>query len=64
MKPEKRARLGGGGSCVCVECGHREPHRAGVPRRDERCPKCGKGMLRESSPHHRAALERQREKAK
>jgi hypothetical protein len=49
---------------VCVACGHREPHRAGVPCRDAHCPKCGKAMLREGSPHHRAALEHQRDKAK
>jgi len=63
MKSDERARLGSSGWCVCVACGHREPHRAGVPCRDARCPKCGKAMLREGSPHHLAALERRGNKA-
>lgn len=54
-------RRGGGGSagfCVCVGCGHREAHRPGVPCREVRCPHCGKGMLREGSPHHQEVLAR------
>jgi hypothetical protein len=50
------AAMGHGGWCVCVACGHREPHRAGVPCREERCPACGKAMLREGSAHHQAFL--------
>jgi hypothetical protein len=50
------AAMGHGGWCVCIVCGHREPHRAGVPCREERCPKCGKAMLREGSAHHQGFL--------
>ena len=50
--------MGSGGWCVCVACGHRQPHRPGVPCREEKCPSCGRVMLREGSPHHRQALTR------
>ncbi len=50
--------MGSGGFCVCVACGTRVPHRQGVPCREERCPSCGKAMLREGSPHHRDVLAR------
>jgi predicted Fe-Mo cluster-binding NifX family protein len=29
------------GFCVCPHCGHREPHQAGVPCAEQRCPVCG-----------------------
>jgi len=29
---------------------------------EERCPKCGKVMLREGSEHYRAAMEKKRSK--
>ena len=51
-------RLAEGGFCVCLHCGTRIPHRAGIPCRTERCPSCGTAMLREGSEHHRLALER------
>jgi hypothetical protein len=56
MTNSNGAAMGQGGWCVCVACGHREPHRAGVPCREGRCPTCGKAMLREGSAHHRAFL--------
>jgi len=49
---------GAGGTCICVSCGHREPHRPGSPCRTARCPRCGKAMLREGSAHHAALLEK------
>lgn len=48
-----RGRMGGqfaggpGGSCVCPQCGHKEPHERGVPCNQSRCPKCGLPMTRE-----------------
>jgi len=48
-----RGRLGGprqggvGGSCLCPNCGHREPHEVGVPCMQKQCPKCGTAMTRE-----------------
>ena len=40
------AAAGPGGYCVCPSCGHREPHVAGVPCYQEKCPKCGTKMAR------------------
>ncbi|MBN1814965.1 MAG: hypothetical protein JXA14_24230 [Anaerolineae bacterium] len=41
---------GPGGTCVCPNpnCGHREPHQAGVPCYQKKCPKCGTQMIREA----------------
>jgi hypothetical protein len=47
-----RGGMGAGGTCICVACGHREAHRPGAPCRRQRCPRCGKAMLREGSAHH------------
>lgn len=58
MKTEDVERLGRDGWCVCVACGARVSHRPGVPCREERCPTCGRAMLREGSPHHQEALAR------
>ncbi len=38
---------GGAGFCVCPECGHREPHRRGVPCIQRQCPQCGTALTRE-----------------
>ncbi len=35
------------GYCVCVQCGHREPHERGMPCTQVRCPKCGSAMTRQ-----------------
>lgn len=48
-----RGRMGGPlaggpvGTCLCPNCGHREPHERGVPCVRTRCPKCGTAMARE-----------------
>jgi NAD-dependent SIR2 family protein deacetylase len=41
--------LAGGavGTCLCPNCGHREPHERGAPCVQKRCPKCGTAMTRE-----------------
>jgi hypothetical protein len=54
-----RSGNGAGGMCICVHCGQRQPHRPGSPCRDERCPQCGKAMLREGAAHHAAYLARE-----
>jgi hypothetical protein len=38
---------GPGGNCVCTNCGHKVPHKAGEPCYDVKCPKCGGQMMRE-----------------
>ncbi|MDZ7822501.1 MAG: ferredoxin [Candidatus Marinimicrobia bacterium] len=42
--PGKRG--GPGGYCVCPRCGHKEPHRAGQPCYQMRCPECNALMTR------------------
>jgi predicted Fe-Mo cluster-binding NifX family protein len=48
-----RGRMGGPlaggvpGTCLCPECGHREPHERGVPCARRKCPKCGTAMTRQ-----------------
>lgn len=48
----QRGRMGGtgqglGGYCVCLNCGHREPHVAGKPCMFRLCPQCKSLMIRE-----------------
>lgn len=61
---QHRGKMGSGGACVCLGCGYKKPHRAGKPCHDERCPQCGKAMLREGSEHHLAYLKKQEDKRK
>jgi hypothetical protein len=49
--------MGPRGCCVCPKCGTTVAHRPGAPCIEERCPQCGTAMVREGSPHHRAAVE-------
>jgi hypothetical protein len=35
------------GKCVCPNCGHKEPHSAGEPCFEKKCPKCGTTMTRD-----------------
>ena len=41
--------LAGGpaGTCLCPQCGHREPHERGAPCTQKKCPKCGTAMTRQ-----------------
>jgi hypothetical protein len=54
-----RRGMGPSGRCVCLGCGATKRHDPGIPCLDERCPRCGKAMVREGSVHHRAALGKQ-----
>jgi hypothetical protein len=38
---------GPGGTCVCPQCGRKEPHERGVPCAKRKCPGCGAAMTRE-----------------
>lgn len=54
--------MGRGGNCICPACEVRVPHQAGRPCAEERCPQCGKRMLREHGEHHRRYQEKQQGK--
>ncbi len=53
---QRSGGMGSAGNCVCLGCGTTKAHSSGVPCREERCPKCGKAMVREGSEHHMAYL--------
>ncbi len=48
----RRGRLNGplaggpGGTCVCPQCGHAEPHAQGEPCARKQCPQCGVALRR------------------
>lgn len=44
------------GNCICIACGTKVLHINGKPCRDEKCPDCGKVMMRENSYHHQLYL--------
>ncbi len=53
---QRSGGMGSTGNCVCLGCGANAPHSPGVPCREQRCPTCGKAMVREGSAHHQAYL--------
>jgi hypothetical protein len=56
-----RRQFGGpSGDCICLACGARKRHEPGVRCLQERCPHCGKAMVREGSAHHLDYLEKQK----
>lgn len=57
---EMRQGMGPGGFCICSKCGYKKPHEAGIPCRDEKCPKCGTKMVREGSYHHKLIEEKKK----
>ncbi len=48
-------------SCICVHCDTRIPHVKGKPCRENKCPQCGKIMLRQGGYHHQLYLLKQKE---
>ena len=63
MNQNDRSGSGPEGYCVCVHCGHKEPHTPGVRCMEKRCPECGKVMFREGSHHHELAEAKKRARA-
>ncbi len=52
--------MGSGGYCVCLKCGYRKRHEVGVPCMEEKCPHCGKVLMREGSEHYKLALRKKK----
>lgn len=50
------------GYCICVRCNTRIPHQKGIPCRQNKCPDCGKTLLREGSYHHQLYVQKKKEK--
>jgi predicted DNA-binding protein (UPF0251 family) len=61
MKEENNGS-GPGGYCICMHCNTRVPHTEGKPCRREKCPNCGKMMIRENSFHHKQILQKKKDK--
>lgn len=38
--------LGAGGVCRCPSCGREAPHERGIPCNEQKCPDCGRAMVR------------------
>jgi len=49
------------GNCICINCGTIVPHKPGNPCREQKCPKCGRAMLRENGYHHQLYLQKMAE---
>lgn len=62
MNAQHSGRMGAGGFCVCISCGFRKPHERGVPCMKEKCPNCGKALMREGSEHYRLAVDKKKKK--
>jgi uncharacterized protein len=52
----------GPGSCICLHCNTKVPHKPGVPCRENSCPNCGRKMVRENSYHHQLYLKKKGKK--
>ena len=56
MNHERKGKMGAGGHCVCLKCGYSKEHEQGKPCIEEKCPKCGKALMREGSEHYKMAV--------
>jgi len=58
MDEIEKEGMGSGGFCICPRCDYKKAHIAGIPCREEKCPKCGTRMVREGSYHHKLIKEK------
>ena len=58
MDKSNNQNMGSGGFCFCVKCGFTASHKSGAPCQEERCPICGRKLLRKGSQHHQKYLEK------
>ena len=42
--------------CICVYCNTKVEHQKAKPCKHNKCPECGKSMMREGSYHHQLYL--------
>lgn len=49
------------GFCICLQCNTKVLHQQGTPCRKNKCPHCGKKMVRENSYHHQLYLKKKEE---
>lgn len=54
---------GGADTCVCPECGHKEPHEKGTPCNQANCPECDAPMTGESEKPKKKAPSKKGEPA-
>jgi NAD-dependent SIR2 family protein deacetylase len=47
--------------CICVHCQQSFPHEKGHPCRENKCPTCGKSLMREGSYHHELYLKKKKD---
>ncbi|OQY29870.1 MAG: ferredoxin [Candidatus Cloacimonetes bacterium 4572_55] len=57
-------RMGPLGNCICPKCDYKKAHEEGIPCQNERCPNCGKKMVRENSYHHDLIMKKKEETEK
>lgn len=55
--------LGNRGNCICPKCSYKIEHQPGNPCKQQKCPQCGSGMLREGGHHHQLLLEKKKGKS-
>ncbi len=48
--------------CICIHCGYKQPHKRGIPCREEKCPNCNKPLVRDEADKTRSASDKTRGK--